>query len=38
MSLKSGEPLNNEDVTFASELGWASALAGLVTILAITFI
>lgn len=38
MSFKPGEPLNHEDVVFGSELGWAAALAGVITSLAITII
>jgi hypothetical protein len=37
MSFKPGEPRNREDVTFGSELGWAAAVAGVITILAIVF-
>jgi hypothetical protein len=32
MSLKSAYPLTFDDVSFAAELGWAAALAAIVTI------
>ena len=38
MSLKPAEHLSHSDVVFGSELGWIVALAGIVTVIAITFI